>query len=162
LDKEQKSLNFVAPKIVIKLMEENIFPNVTPEQLNQFSKGCMLEFLEIEFTEVGTNYLIAKMPVNAKTKQPFGLLHGGASVVLAESIGSTASGLVVTKQNMPKKCVGLEINANHLRSETQGFVYGKCTPIHIGRTTHVWDIQITNEQGKLICVSRLTMAILEI
>lgn len=143
-------------------MEENIFPNVTPEQLNQFSKGCMLEFLEIEFTEVGTNYLIAKMPVNAKTKQPFGLLHGGASVVLAESIGSTASGLVVTKQNMPKKCVGLEINANHLRSETQGFVYGKCTPIHIGRTTHVWDIQITNEQGKLICVSRLTMAILEI
>ncbi|GIV43774.1 MAG: hypothetical protein KatS3mg035_0897 [Bacteroidia bacterium] len=142
-------------------MEEKIFPDVTPEQLNQFSKGCMLEYLEIEFTEVGNNYLIAKMPVTSKTKQPFGLLHGGASVVLAESIGSTASGLVVTHQGLSKKCVGLEINANHLRSETQGFVYGKCTPIHLGRTTHVWDIQITNEKGKLVCVSRLTMAILD-
>lgn len=143
-------------------MITRIFPEVTPEQLNQFSKGCMLEFLEIEFTEVGENYLIARMPVNAKTKQPFGLLHGGASVVLAESIGSTASGLVVTHRGLAKKCVGLEINANHLRSETQGFVYGKCLPIHLGKTTHVWDIQITNEDEKLVCVSRLTMAILDL
>lgn len=143
-------------------MEEKIFIDVTPQQLNEFSKGSMLEFLEIEFTEVGHNYLAAKMPVTSKTKQPFGLLHGGASVVLAESIGSTASGLVVTHQGLSKKCVGLEINANHLRSETQGFVYGKCTPIHLGRTTHVWDVRITNEKGKLVCISRLTMAILDV
>jgi 1,4-dihydroxy-2-naphthoyl-CoA hydrolase len=143
-------------------MYEKIFPEVSPEQLNQFSKGCMIEFLEIEFVEVGDNYLIAKMPVNSKTKQPLGLLHGGASVVLAETIGSTASGLVITHQKLTKNCVGLEINANHIRSETQGYVYGKCTPIHLGKTTHVWNIEITNEKGKLVCISRLTMAILDI
>ncbi len=143
-------------------MTEKIFPEVTPKQLNDFSKGCMIEFLEIEFIEIGPNYLVARMPVTAKTKQPFGLLHGGASVVLAESIGSTASGLYITHLGLTKKCVGLEINANHIRSETHGYVFGKCSPIHLGKTTHVWDIQITNEKGKLTCISRLTMAILDI
>ncbi len=114
--------------------------------------------LGIEFTEADEGYLLARMPVDSRTHQPFGILHGGASVVLAESLGSVASYLLLddpTKQ----RAVGLEINANHLRPVREGWVYGRCTPIHTGRTTHVWDIRITNEDDKLVCVSRLTIAI---
>jgi 1,4-dihydroxy-2-naphthoyl-CoA hydrolase len=119
----------------------------------------IVRHLGIEFTEVGDGYLVARMPVDGRTHQPFGILHGGASVVLAESLGSTASWMLLddpTKQ----QAVGLEINANHLRSVREGWVYGRCTPIHTGRTTHVWDVRITDEQGKLVCVSRLTVAII--
>jgi 1,4-dihydroxy-2-naphthoyl-CoA hydrolase len=131
-------------------------PNI--EVINQFSEGCMVAHLGIEITDIGDNYLCGKMPVDHRTKQPFGLLHGGASVTLAETLGSIASGLVVDVTQ--KKCVGLEINANHLRSVTAGWVYGTARPIHIGRTTHIWDIQITNHQNKLVCISRLTMAVI--
>jgi 1,4-dihydroxy-2-naphthoyl-CoA hydrolase len=131
-------------------------PNM--ELVNQFSEGCMVAHLGIEITDIGDNYLCGKMPVDHRTKQPFGLLHGGASVTLAETLGSIASGLVVDATQ--KKCVGLEINANHLRSVTAGWVYGTARPIHIGRTTHIWDIQITNHQNKLVCISRLTMAVI--
>lgn len=115
--------------------------------------------LGIEFTEAGEGYLVARMPVDGRTHQPFGILHGGASVVLAESLGSVASWMLLddpTKQ----RAVGLEVNANHLRAVRSGWVYGRCTPIHTGRTTHVWDIRITDEQEKLVCISRLTVAII--
>ena len=130
-------------------------------QLNSTHKNSILEVLGVEFTEAGDGYLVARMPVDPRTHQPFGILHGGASVVLAESIGSTASFLLLadpTKQ----RAVGLEINANHLRSVRSGWVTGRCTAIHIGRTTHVWDIRITDEQDKLVCISRLTVAIVAI
>lgn len=139
---------------------DNIFPEgVTLEAINSMNDGCMLEHVGIEFTEVGHNYLKAKMPVDKRTKQPMGLLHGGASVVLAESLGSIAAILTIdmTKQS----AVGLEINANHIRSAKSGFVYGCVKPIHVGRTTQVWGIEITNEEGKTVCISRITIAILD-
>ena len=119
----------------------------------------IVRHLGIEFTEVGDGYLVARMPVDGRTHQPFGILHGGASVVLAESLGSTASWMLLDDPTQ-QRAVGLEINANHLRSVREGWVYGRCTPIHTGRTTHVWDVRITDEQGKLVCVSRLTVAII--
>jgi 1,4-dihydroxy-2-naphthoyl-CoA hydrolase len=109
--------------------------------------------------EVGNNFLKAKMPVDNRTWQPYGLLHGGASCVLAETLGSMASHLIIDPANF--YCVGIEINANHIRSAREGFVYGTCSPLHIGSSTHVWDIRITNEEGKLICISRLTVAIMK-
>lgn len=127
--------------------------------INGFSENCMVAHIGIEITDIGDNYICGKMPVDHRTIQPFGLLHGGASVVLAETLGSIASGLVV--DSTKKKCVGLEINANHLRSATSGWVYGTARPIHLGRSTHVWDIQITTDQNKLLCISRLTMAVLD-
>ncbi|GAB4023184.1 hotdog fold thioesterase [Spirosoma koreense] len=117
------------------------------------------KLLGIEFIEAGEGYLIARMPVDKRTHQPFGILHGGASVVLAETLGSVASYMLLddpTKQ----RAVGLEINANHIRSVRDGWVYGRCTPLHIGRSTHVWDIRITTEDDKLVCVSRLTIAVI--
>lgn len=118
----------------------------------------LVKHLGIEFTEVGEGYLIARMPVDGRTHQPFGILHGGASVVLAESLGSTASWMLLDDPST-QRAVGLEINANHIRSVREGWVYGRCTPIHTGRTTHIWDVRITDERGKLVCVSRLTVAI---
>jgi 1,4-dihydroxy-2-naphthoyl-CoA hydrolase len=115
--------------------------------------------LGIEFTEAGEGYLIARMPVDGRTHQPFGILHGGASVVLAESLGSVASWMLLDDPTR-QRAVGLEVNANHLRAVRAGWVYGRCTPIHTGRTTHVWDIRITDEQEKLVCISRLTVAII--
>lgn len=115
--------------------------------------------LGIEFVEAGEGYLIARMPVDKRTHQPFGILHGGASVVLAETLGSVASWMLLDDPDK-QRAVGLEINANHIRSVRDGWVYGRCTPIHTGRTTHVWDIRITDEQGKLVCVSRLTIAVI--
>jgi 1,4-dihydroxy-2-naphthoyl-CoA hydrolase len=99
------------------------------------------------------------MPVDHRTKQPFGLLHGGASVVLAETLGSFAASISVDMEKY--QCVGLEINANHIRSVKEGYVYGKATPLHVGRQTQVWEIRITNEAGQLVCVSRITIAVLE-
>jgi 1,4-dihydroxy-2-naphthoyl-CoA hydrolase len=119
----------------------------------------MGDHIGIEFTEVGDNYLKAKMPVDHRTQQPYGLLHGGASATLAETMGSIASALVVDQSQY--NCVGLEINANHIRGVKEGYVFGTALPLHIGRTTHVWDIKIYDQWEKLVCVSRLTVAILK-
>lgn len=121
--------------------------------------NTMGDHLGIEFLELGENYLKAKMPVDHRTRQPYGLLHGGASCALAETLGSIASALVIDASKFI--CVGLEINANHIRSVRSGFVTGIATPIHIGSTTHVWDIKINDEESKLVCISRLTVAILQ-
>lgn len=121
----------------------------------------MIEHLGIEFTEITPEFLKAKMPVDHRTKQPFGLLHGGASVVLAESMGSIAALLAVPDMNHYKG-VGVEINANHLKSARSGYVYGTCTPLRIGKTLHVYEIKIHDEAEQLICASRLTVAILKV
>ncbi|KKW67184.1 esterase [Lampropedia cohaerens] len=113
--------------------------------------------LGIEITDVGEDSLTGRMPVDARTKQPFGLLHGGCSVVLAETLGSMGAYYAAPEGH---HAVGLDINANHLRAVTKGFVTGMARPIHIGRTTHVWQIDIRDDAGRLVCVSRLTMAIL--
>jgi 1,4-dihydroxy-2-naphthoyl-CoA hydrolase len=126
---------------------------------SMLGQHTMGEHIGIEWSEVGPNYLKATMPVDHRTKQPYGLLHGGASCVLAETLGSVASALVVDQEKFI--CVGLEINANHVRSAREGLVTGICTPIHIGASTHVWDIKIYDEREKLICVSRLTVAVLK-
>jgi 1,4-dihydroxy-2-naphthoyl-CoA hydrolase len=128
------------------------------EDLNERPKGHIGEVLEIEFTEITADSLSARMPVNEKTRQPYGILHGGASVVLAETLGSVASNLVVNSDKYIG--VGLEVNANHLRPVKSGFVTGVCTPIHIGGKTHVWDIKLYDQRGKMTCVSRLTVAII--
>jgi 1,4-dihydroxy-2-naphthoyl-CoA hydrolase len=135
--------------------------SISLEKLNSMSVGNMVEYLGIEFTEVTPEYICAKMPVDNRTKQPMGLLHGGASVTLAESVGSIASWLSL--ENPEKQAaVGVEINANHLKSAREGYVYAKCTPLKVGRTMHVWDIKITNDAGDLVCVSRLTTAIIDV
>ena len=119
----------------------------------------MGEHLGIQFSELGDNYLKATMPVDHRTRQPYGLLHGGASLALAETVGSVASALVIDHSNY--MCVGLEINGNHIRGAKEGLVTGTCTPIHLGASTHVWDIKIHDEKNKLVCISRLTVAILK-
>ena len=127
--------------------------------LGAIEPGTMAEFLGMEWTEIGDDYVKIKMPVDQRTKQPYGLLHGGASCALAETIGSVASQLVLD----PNKfiCVGLEINANHIRSARSGYVTGIAKPLHLGGTTHVWDIKIYDDSEQLICISRLTLAILK-
>ena len=129
------------------------------EKLKPLSPGTMSEYIGIEWMEVGENFIKAKMPVDHRTIQPYGLLHGGASCVLAETIGSVASAMVVDHSKF--YCVGLEINANHVGGVRQGFVTGIATPLHLGSTTHVWDIKIYDDSEKLICVSRLTVVILK-
>lgn len=130
----------------------------TIETLNSFSQRTLVQHLGIEFTDFGDDFLTAKMPVDDRTVQPMRLLHGGASAALAETLGSVASVLCLEdiNQAMP---VGVELNANHLRSVTKGYVYGKASPFRVGRNMHVWGIDIKDEDGKLICVSRLTIAI---
>lgn len=141
-------------------MIESIFhPDMTLENLNAMRTGNMGEHLGIEFIEIGSDFLKARMPVDHRTKQPLGLLHGGASVVLAETLGSVAGNAVVDISKF--YCVGLEINANHIKSATKGYVIGKASPIHIGNKTQVWEIRITSESDALICISRLTLAVLE-
>ena len=120
--------------------------------------GTMAQHIGIEWTEVGSNFLKARMPVDHRTMQPYGLLHGGASCVLAETIGSVAAAMVIDHSKF--YCVGLEINANHVRSAKEGFVTGIATPLHLGISTHVWDIKIYDQQERLVCVSRLTVAII--
>ncbi len=133
--------------------------DVSIADFEHWQKDTLSGHLEIKFTEVGDNFLKASMPVDHRTKQPYGLLHGGASVALAETLGSIASALVIDRKQFI--CVGMEINANHVRGVRTGTVTGTCTPLHLGATTHVWDIRIHDENKKLICVSRLTVAILK-
>jgi 1,4-dihydroxy-2-naphthoyl-CoA hydrolase len=129
------------------------------DDLQPLGKGTMGEHIGIEWFEVGENFLKARMPVDHRTIQPYGLLHGGASVALAETVGSVASAMVVDHSKY--YCVGLDINANHVRSARQGFVTGVATPIHIGASTHVWEIRVLDENDKLVCISRLTVAVLK-
>jgi len=118
----------------------------------------MVDHIGITITEIGENFLKGTMPVDHRTVQPMGILHGGASVALAETLGSLAASMVVNNQE--KYCVGLDINANHIRSAKNGQVMGIAKPIHIGSSTQVWSIEITDEENRLVCISRLTMAVL--
>ncbi len=128
------------------------------EKLKPLGLNTMAAHIGIEWVEVGENFIKAKMPVDQRTNQPYGLLHGGASCVLAETLGSVASAMVIDHSKF--YCVGLEINANHVRGAREGYVTGVAAPLHLGNTTHVWDIKIYDEKEKLVCVSRLTVAIL--
>jgi uncharacterized protein (TIGR00369 family) len=128
------------------------------ERLNATSVNTLIEHLGIVYTEIGDDSITATMPVTSFTHQPFGMLHGGASVVLAETLGSIAANLCVTDGYC---CVGLDVNANHIRSIKSGHVIGITKPIHLGATTHVWQITICDERDRLICTSRLTMAVLK-
>lgn len=130
---------------------------VSVELLTKISVNTASEHLGIEFTEVGDDHLSARMPVDQRTKQPAGILHGGVSVVLAETLGSCGAAFAAPKGH---RVVGLDINANHIRPVTGGWVTGTARPVHIGRTTQVWQIEIKNEEGKLTCLSRITMAVL--
>ncbi|WP_418135218.1 hotdog fold thioesterase [Psychromonas sp. GE-S-Ul-11] len=127
-------------------------------RLNALSDNTIIALLGIEYTAIGDNFLQASMPVDSRTHQPHGLLHGGASVVLAETIGSVAANLVVGDD---KVCVGLEVNANHIRSVKKGVVTGTATAVHIGYSTQVWQIEICNERQQLVCTSRLTVAVID-
>jgi 1,4-dihydroxy-2-naphthoyl-CoA hydrolase len=131
----------------------------TLEELNAAGAATLLRTLGIEFTEIGDAFLRATMPVDERTWQPFGLLHGGASVALAETLGSTAANLCVDPAR--DACVGQEINANHLRSVRNGRVIGTARPVHIGGRSQVWGIEIANEAGALVCISRITISVLE-
>ncbi len=132
--------------------------DVTLDELNALSQGTLMEPLGIRFTELGADYLRGTMLVDARTRQPYGLLHGGASVALAETLGSSAGGLCVGPD---QGVVGIEINANHLRGVREGLVVGTARPIHVGRSTQVWEIKIEDERGRPVCVSRLTLAVID-
>ena len=131
---------------------------ISLDQLDQLNKNNLAEHLGMQFTEIGDNYLKATMPVDHRTQQPYGLLHGGASVALAETLGSVGSALIIDLEKYI--CVGIEINANHVRGVKSGIVTGIATPIHIGSSTHVWDIKIYDDKEKLVCISRLTVSVL--
>ena len=125
-----------------------------------FHGAHMPQHIGIEFIEIGEDFLRARMPVDDRTRQPYGLLHGGASVALAETLGSHAAGL--TLDNSKQSCVGQEINANHLRAVRSGFVIGTARPVHVGRRSQVWEIRIVDEQERLVCISRITMYVLDV
>ena len=131
---------------------------LTLQELNSGRDGTLVGHLGIEFTEIGADFIRATMPVDGRTRQPYGLLHGGASVALAETLGST--GAVMCVDTKEYQCVGQEINANHVRAARAGLVTGTARPVHLGGRTQVWTIDIVNEAGKLVCTSRLTMAII--
>jgi uncharacterized protein (TIGR00369 family) len=131
---------------------------IDPQIANSRNKNTMCDHLGIEVTEVGDDYLVARMPVDQRTKQPHGIMHGGASCVLAETAGSVAANFCVEEGFY---CVGLDINTNHIRPMREGFVFGKATPFHLGKTTQVWSIEIRDEQERLVSVNRLTMAVLK-
>ena len=128
------------------------------KRINDGIQNTMTSIIGIEITDIGDDFICGKMPVDERTTQPFGLLHGGASVALAETLGSIGGGIKVYKNN--ETVVGIEINANHLKSARDGWVYGKAIPIRIGKKIQVWNIEITNEDDDLICVSRLTLAVI--
>lgn len=130
----------------------------TLDALNALSANTAIAQLGIEFSEIGADFLRATMPVDARTRQPYGLLHGGASVVLAETLGSTAGNLCVPADRL---CVGLEINANHLRAVRDGVVTGTARAVHVGSRTQVWEIRIDDARGRLACISRITLAVVE-
>ena len=129
------------------------------KRINDGIQNTMTSTIGIEITDIGDDFICGKMPVDEQTIQPFGLLHGGASVALAETLGSIGGGIKVYQNN--ETVVGIEINANHLKSARDGWVYGKASPIRIGKKIQVWNIEITNESGELICVSRLTLAVIK-
>ena len=131
---------------------------LTLEELNAGRSGTILEHIGVEFTQIGDDFVRGIMPVDGRTRQPYGLLHGGASVALAESLGSTGATMCIDTQQY--QCVGQEINANHVRPARSGFVTGTARPVHLGGRAHVWSIEITNEAGKLVCISRLTVAVI--
>lgn len=134
--------------------------HVTLEAINRRGDNTMAEYIGIEFTEMGDDYLKAKMPVDHRTVQPLRVVNGGAYCVLAETVGSTAANLCLDRDKYV--ALGLDINANHVRSASKGFVYGTAKPLHLGRTTQVWEIRITDEEDKLCCISRLTMSVVEL
>jgi 1,4-dihydroxy-2-naphthoyl-CoA hydrolase len=131
----------------------------TIEQLNSMNQGSLNAYLDMKFTEIGEDFIRGTMPVDARTKQPYGLLHGGASVALAETLGSTGAALCVDDREY--QVVGQEINANHVRAARGGLVTGTARPWHIGGRTQVWGIEIVNEEKKLVCISRITMAVIK-
>ncbi|GJM61328.1 hotdog fold thioesterase [Persicobacter diffluens] len=135
----------------------NIHQNL--EELNARNKGTLMETLSIRYTAIGEDYLCASMPVGPFNHQPAGLLHGGAAVALAETLGSMAATLCINTKT--HHCVGLDINANHIRSVRAGMVFGKAKAIHIGRSTHVWEIKIQDEEERLLSIHRLTVAVIE-
>ena len=135
------------------------FRPYTLDEIQSYSRGSMVEHLDLRFTEIGADFLRGTLPVDGRTTQPFGLLHGGASVVLAETLGSVAASHCVDLDRF--HCVGLEINANHLRAARSGRVTGTARPVHLGRRSQVWEIRIEDEAGKLTCISRITIAVLE-
>jgi 1,4-dihydroxy-2-naphthoyl-CoA hydrolase len=137
------------------------YPTADLAQLNAWCRNTLGEHLGIEITEVGDRLLVGRMPVDHRTHQPMGLLHGGASVALAETLGSIGAALQVDVRK--KACVGLEINANHIKGVHSGWVVGRATAIHVGRSTQVWEIRITHEEtGVLVCISRITMAVIDL
>ncbi|MFU8797451.1 MAG: hotdog fold thioesterase [Gammaproteobacteria bacterium] len=133
--------------------------SITLDSLNARGKNTMVEYLGIEIIDIHDHYLIGKMPVDHRTRQPLGIMHGGASCVLAESVGSMAANMAVDQTQY--YCVGLDINTNHIRAARDGFVFAKAKPFHIGKTTQVWDIKIRNADDQLVSVTRLTMAVLK-
>lgn len=133
------------------------FSTTDKAALRSIADNTMIEHLGIEFIELGDDFLRARMPVDRRTVQPAGLLHGGASVALAETLGSAASFLCIDPVQFA--VVGVEVNANHVRSVRDGWVTGTARPIHLGKSTHVWEIRIVDEQERLVCISRLTMAV---
>jgi len=139
---------------------DNVFKSdLKAADLEKLRKGTLLETLDIQFTEVGDNFITATMPVDSRTMQPDKILHGGAVMALAESVGSVASASIIDYEK--KRCVGIEINANHIRSARSGHVTATARPIHIGGMTHVWDIQVRDDFEQMVSVCRLTVAILE-
>lgn len=132
--------------------------NLSLEEINQSSRESVAEHVGIKIIEKGDDFITATMPVDKRTKQPLGILHGGASVLLAETLGSIASYMTLDKNDIS---VGLEIKANHIKSVTKGIVTGTVRPVHLGKTTQIWDISIKDDQDKLVCVSRLTLMILK-
>jgi len=134
------------------------FANPSIEDIKWMNKNTLGESLAINITEIGNDYIIGTMPVDGRTKQPFGLLHGGASVALAETLGSVASFLIVNPELFIG--VGIEINANHVKAVTKGEVKAICKPIHVKGRTHVWEIKIYNDQNELVCISRFTCAVI--
>ncbi|GFE61785.1 hotdog fold thioesterase [Geobacter sp. AOG2] len=128
----------------------------TLEEIRERSRNTLIEHLGIEYLEIGDDYLKARMPVDDRTRQTAGILHGGASAALAETLGSIAAGLCVDRER--QRIVGLEINANHIRRVTEGWVTGITRPIHVGKTTQIWEVRIHDERDKLVCISRLTVA----
>ncbi len=131
---------------------------ITIEEITERSKNTLSDFLGIEFTEITDNSISAIMPVTSNLKQPVGIVHGGANVVLAETLASTAANYAVDLENY--YCVGLEINANHIRAVREGTISAITTPIHIGKTTHVWSTELFNEKGQITCISRMTACVI--
>jgi 1,4-dihydroxy-2-naphthoyl-CoA hydrolase len=135
------------------------FSPVAIEEINRWARHSLMDFLAIEFTEIGDDYLCARMPVDRRTMQPLGSLHGGATCLLAETLGSVAANFCVDPEK--NVCVGLEINANHIKVVKSGHLIATARPLHLGKSTQIWDIQVRNEKSALVAISRLTIAVLQ-